>query len=99
MEQPKFKFGDKVYYWASESVFIVTKVRFSNGRYYYHPEEDYLDCVEEDDLELYQPPKTKKLYAYKNDCTVEFKTIDNMVMPKVWERAPEYDIEYPEVKE
>jgi hypothetical protein len=105
MNQPKFKFGDKVRSWATEQVFIVHNIkRCTNGCYFYHPNDQYNDWVKEKELELYQEPQKKKLYAYKNECGMiqfcerQFEAMKDRANDEILRASPEYDIEYPEAK-
>lgn len=95
MNQPKFKFGETVFS-KFTSQFSVTGIQYranSNpAQYYYHSYPQ--GWIAESELELYQEPKKKKLYAYR--------LLSNMVIFKSEEckdsadrRALEYDIEYP----
>lgn len=106
-QQPKYRFGDKLKYILKdeykESVITVGKVVKDGERYEYHDEhnngrEDL--WFYEDELELYQEPQKKKLYAYKDDyehvvfCTKDIVFITEDGIKYI--RSPEYDIEYPE---
>lgn len=104
MNQPKFKFGDKVIdrNHQMDEAFKVDEIVFRDGVFRY-PDEN-ADMHYEYDLELYQEPKRKRLYAYCNRDDVVFfskeedATISDDDMGFLMERAPEFDIEYPEVK-
>lgn len=112
MNQPKFKFGDEVA--KNGFNFTVMKISFiplnSDGT----GEFKYNDSYWESGLELYQEPQKKKLYAYRipngeiklfeKDADVKLMLVHypsgdiKFVAVKELERAPEYDIEYPESK-
>lgn len=104
MKQPKFKFGDRVKDKSHGQIFEVEAVIFHERKrfmYLVKPDSVIMDChfdggYWEDDLELYQEPQAKKLYAYI------FKTeVGNQIgffeqeNESQFGRRPEYDIEYP----
>ena len=95
MKQPKFKFGDKLV--DKDGVlpsFIAGVIGCSKGEFYYYPESGDFEIIEYN-LELFEEPKVKKLYAYRESVSP-----NNIVFnPINWfnrsDRAPEYDIEFP----
>lgn len=100
MKQPKFKFGDKVMRTAwKKDFFIVRKARWIPNCYLYTD-----DCgaeFEEFELELYQEPKKKKIFAYTYEYStggknreIKFLAHDEPTWGS-WERTPEFDLEYP----
>lgn len=108
MNQPKFKFGDKVVrrFCSHKDVYTIGALRrWSNG--FTCAKESHVGSFEEnyigheDDLQLYQEPKKKKLYAYKNCLgNVQFHKEEAEeakfhFSPLPYFRATEYDIEYP----
>ena len=100
MNQPKFKFGDKVAM-KGGATFCVTEIKRIAEKYYYNQADNHFDWVEESKLELYFEPKPKKLYAHitRHGC-VRFSNKENGVVAYIYGegpivRAPEYDIEYP----
>ena len=68
MNQPKFKFGDKVKVKSSGKTFIITHMRSSfedTGIQYWGESGSFSSIVfTECEIELYQEPKKKKLYAF-----------------------------------
>jgi hypothetical protein len=102
VNQPKFKFGEKVSVGALDPFVVAKVIQFKNGCFgyglpdeadAYYPEEVLKSCEE--------PEKKKKLYAYTKhpatgDNEVKFfteKLGGNFLVP-----VPDYDIEYPEAK-
>ncbi len=98
MNQPKFKFGDRVFETELYSkLFIINAIHF-NGRYYYGDSTNH-HGIPEEDLELYQEPKKKKLFAMMSGIAIMFYSeIPKNGCVGLFERAPEYDIIYPEDK-
>lgn len=94
MNQPKFKFGETVFS-KFASQFSVTGIQYranSNpAQYYYHSYPQ--GWIAESELELYQEPKKKKLYAYRQED--KWPIIFDIEEHGLMERLPEYDIEYP----
>ncbi len=100
MNQPKFKIGDVLFSHSWKCKFEVDSIRITASGIYYA--EETTDYVEEKEVELYQEPQKKKLYAYSLDDIVIHlkKKYDHYYHAgALWNRSPEYDIEYPEVKE
>lgn len=99
MNQPKFKFGDKLQDTRDGSEIVVTKIKQIGDTYIY---ADGLDTVVEKCAELVCEPKKKKLYAYylidRYDAVI-FKRSENHNDPRAMMREPEYDIEYPTKEE
>lgn len=102
MNQPKFKFGDKVFLpgadpWEVRRVEFIVNNSDGSGEFKYN------GGFWESEMYLYQEPKKKKLYAYSmEDGKVDhFKTeqqgydyyVSHCYKAK---RDPDYDIEYPE---
>lgn len=103
MDQPKFKFGDKVRE-GGQSPFIVGAVSFNedSGSYTY-TDKCFKPWHKEERLELVQEPRKKKLYAHKlAPADSLWERVDFFTSEKpadsCFKRAPEYDIEYPEPK-
>lgn len=109
MNQPRFKFGDKVAH--GDTVFKIDKIEWvrcdSGTEYLLHgfilKGSGYDRCsFPESNLQLCQEPQKKKLYAYTRPGTDEIKLstkeINDRLCSQFWDRAPEYDIEYPEAK-
>lgn len=103
MEQPKFKFGDKVYSTRSvDDSFIVKYIMWGNDSTYWYRRSNTDNFTKESLLVLFREPKKKKLYAYKfHNGEVKFihseaLAIEYTDFPPV--RIHEYDIEYPETK-
>lgn len=112
MNQPKFKFGDKVKVkgHTDEYAFDVFEVSCGQHGYLYSTPHsgEYLEAS----IELYQEPQKKKLYAYKKQkptpravsvppkyiFEVLFYTEDGLTCEHGYERFPEFDIEYPDSK-
>ena len=66
MKQPKFKFGDKVKVVDTDITGTITYMRVKNGEIQYAGgSDDDMIWTDEEELELYQEPKARKLYAYK----------------------------------
>jgi hypothetical protein len=103
MNQPKFKFGDKVEHKENKDTFIVNAVIWhENKRFMYLvvPDSVIYQChydggYWEDDLELYQEPKEKKLFAYTDDGEIRFFDKEYSALAIEINRSPEYDITYP----
>lgn len=101
MNQPKFKFGDKVLH--EGKWFEVGAISYNKkaGDYFYNSEAQIYSWMKESDLELYQEPQKKKRFAYIatngeiKDFTSEQDKSFNDDEGRLWRRAPEYDIEYP----
>jgi hypothetical protein len=97
MNQPKFKFGDKVYLKNGVGFQVNSIIQNGNGEYLYNSPRHF-----EHDLELYQEPQKKKLYAfsYPELGPMEFfkseqEGFDYGVSACTHlKRAPDYDIEY-----
>jgi hypothetical protein len=95
MNQPKFKFGDKVKT-LEGAIFTVNEIRKNQtfGSYDY---KDYGEkfSVCEENLELYQEPQKKTLLAYwdEDECGEYIKFRPPGVETKL-SRAPGYDIKY-----
>lgn len=101
MNQPKFKFGDKVAI-ANGYAFGIGKIiqceKTGEYKYSYHQEGN---LYPESDLELCQEPQKKKLYAFRKCAwpgNITFFDFDGSKdpFPNGFNRTPEYDIEYPE---
>lgn len=104
MNQPKFKFGDKLEVTVKspddgDTIFEVTQIHkygdaftYSNGHIDGYFQEEHVRLVVE--------PQKKKLYAYKNHNIVMFTTMESVyakdIGNNIFISAPEYDIEYPE---
>lgn len=103
MNQPKFKFGDKVRTIGSPDDFFfrVDGIKIETGglREFMYAESNS-DFYRESKLELYQEPKKKKLYAFMDTMDtsqhVMFLAKEPEKRPAQMKRAPEYDIEYPD---
>jgi hypothetical protein len=98
MNQPKFKFGDKVRHMRTNAKpFVVGLIRKFEDRLQYGDGGPMTDIFFEDELELYVEPKPKKLYAHREKVLLEvsFSECSDPKWGSIWERAPEYDIEYP----
>lgn len=100
MNQPKFKFGDKVKCYE-RGIFTVERIQLIKGFYSYSFSDEPNRFSPEPSLELYQEPQKKKLYAYTtsiegNTRNIEFKTVGGIY--NNLDRVPEYDIEYPDAK-
>jgi hypothetical protein len=104
MNQPKFKFGDKVQtkYGRVFEIELIRRNQFDKGLFAYVDERAGGISYDESELKLYQEPQKKKLYAYegsrfydgeKNYIYINFSTEEYIKGPR---RCPEYDIEYPE---
>jgi hypothetical protein len=102
MNQPKFKFGDKVFSKEMLPFTVFTIMKDSSCDYVYYSEDRSLLGYMEYDLELFKEPEKKKLYAFINSQKeIGFKARKSWKEFEVdlyWVRAPEYDIEYPEAK-
>jgi hypothetical protein len=104
MKQPKFKFGEKVHFIKSngEHPFVIDQIKWCKGPLSYRYSEDGYGGFEED-LELYQEPQKKKLYAYRVAGMMgEIKMFINELEWKIaevnhLERAEDWDVEYPEI--
>ena len=108
MNQPKFKFGDKVTPVKrnpeeGEIIFVIDKIWKSLDSYNYT--NTHIDgYFSEEDIALYQEPQKKKLYAYANGCyevifmQIEEDRVRDHQADVVYSRTPDYDIEYPEEK-
>lgn len=102
MNQPKFKFGDKVKVKDTDKTFIIDHMRLvfnDMGVQYWGKGGSFSSQVyTEDQLELYQEPKKRKIYAFEDKYGwVEFRSSETIPRNyKGWKRIPEYDIEYPE---
>lgn len=104
MNQPKFKFGDRLKRLCSPSkTFIVSSISIYDDSFVYSGEGNSTGSLEYA-LELYQEPQKKKLYAYDTPAGVihHFKSEEagekfKRVNCVDWNRTPEYDIEFPEV--
>jgi hypothetical protein len=104
MNQPKFKFGDKVRVTTKPShpPFIVCDIRRdAEVEYIYSGDRSSVHFAEED-LALYQEPLKKKLYAYAfEDGEIRFHKEEEWNVPGYNlkpRRSPSFDIEYPEDK-
>lgn len=97
MNQPKFKFGDKVRT-SKGNVFIISDIRRdAESDYIYNEDRCSGPHFPESELELFKEPQEKKLYAYKlssHGYLVQFYQFEEMARDP-WVRAPEYDIYYP----
>jgi hypothetical protein len=99
MNQPKFKFGDKVWHMDRDaSPFVIEQIMHRGGSYLYSSTSGSL--YTEDAIELYQEPQKKKLYAYQWDTFRTGKNTSRMIAffeceSLIAERRPEYDIEFP----
>lgn len=97
MNQPKFKFGDKVKckYW--NMVFTVGRIDWGKKRncyYYYH--ENGIGNSGEEYLELYKEPEKIKLYALQETSgkgMIVFYNKDE-APNRAFKRVPEFDIDY-----
>lgn len=104
MNQPKFLFGEKVVQKNKRTnrQFVVAIIRLRDGIFQYGCDHEAAYLWFEEDLELYQEPQKKKLYAYKYEEAIVFSVTDAkwLSIGRAYEahRAPEYDIEYPGVK-
>jgi hypothetical protein len=96
MNQPKFKFGDKVI--GKENQFTVKGIAECEDGYFYSGvgEHGWRGCGYEHNLELYQEPQKKKLYAYRVSVVGEIKLYDHEKLGRFEDlkRAPDYDIDY-----
>lgn len=104
MEQPRFKFGDRVFFERGIPLgFVVTHISINRHGHYWYEGNCKTGAIESE-LKLYQEPQRKKLYAFiSGEQEIGFKTRetwckDGDPSPCFWIRCPEYDIEYPEVK-
>lgn len=101
MNQPRFKFGDKVKHkLADAQPFVVSKCSYSiwSNKFYIGEYEKEVQYYEED-CELYQEPQKKKLYAYRIRGTSEIVMSSMMDREECCElliRTKGLDIEYPE---
>ena len=94
MKQPLFKFGDKVTIIRTDNQILINRIDARGGRYLYQ------DAYLENELELYQEPKKKKLYAYGTETHFKIEFYDRKLdRVNGLVRKSEYDIEYPEDKE
>lgn len=95
MKQPKFNFGDKVFY-GTENPFVIEKIRWSDCYQQYEYNDNCLESV----VLPYREPVKRKLYAYTSErgetSNIEFKMKDRTYYNL--ERMPEYDIDYDEAK-
>lgn len=95
----KFNFGDKVKIKATGKTFIVDHMRLVNdlGVQYWNGLDSGESCARlynEKELELYQEPQKKKLYAFCDEYGfVTFQTCEQELNSN-YKRAPEFDIEY-----
>lgn len=102
MNQPKFNFGDIVKDKLNGREFHVRKIELTrNGFFYAGKDQNQLAIIGcgqyEENLEIYQEPKKKKLKAIEyKDGEVRFFSGDISPLSHMWKRAPEFDIEYPE---
>jgi uncharacterized protein YodC (DUF2158 family) len=96
MNQPKFKFGDKVQFKNGGETFTVIRIEYSILKNYFTYSDDRFGGWDEE-LELYQEPKAKKLFAYKSEYSGGWVYFNESPDNKQsnWFRAPEYDLEYP----
>ncbi len=96
MNQPKFKFGDRVRSLENGKIYTVRRVEdiASPGHYYYTDETRQGD--REHKLELYQEPQKKKLFAYRGKGRTDFlfDLVDDDYLHGGHNRAPDYDITY-----
>jgi len=110
MNQPKFKIGDNVRH-SDGRIFIVNGVLswalYKNGteeKTFAYIKDMSMTPEVERELELYQEPEKKKLYAYKSEHGDEVKLTSRECGEWVghytdrYFRCSEYDIEYPEAK-
>lgn len=100
MNQSRFKFGDCVIDKGTKKKFYVFAIASSGSGFYSYRDEYYKSLfIRESDLELYQEPQRKKLYAFrdKEDGEIRFYE-EEITRYKSGPRVPEYDIEYPESK-
>lgn len=105
MNQPKFKFGDKVKCKKEASPFYVNIIRWSRVfKMFEYMENEHSNSFYEQDLELHQEPQKKKLYAYRlhgklGEIKMLIQEIDeNTANVNYLIRELEYDTEYPEAK-
>lgn len=107
MKLPKFNFGQMVTAKGEVKPWpIKGAYQPDNGSEYVYVRGDAYEAYRESDLEIYQEPQRKKLYAYSVDEGLLGKTSEVRLFKKElsenWKafvREPEYDIEYPEAKE
>lgn len=102
MNQPKFKFGDKLKT-DRGAKFTVGVVRIFDEKYQYGSGLELARMHSEEDCRLDEEPQKKKLYAYKNRGEIKFSEHGNYKTHDfdgvIFEEAPEYDIEYPSREE
>ena len=98
MNQPRFKFGDKVRVtdYVAEPCEIHSIKKEKDGFLYYISGKNFGLEYSESRLELYQEPQKKKLYAFwsedEDGVEIVFRPVGTH---SSMERCPEYDIEYP----
>jgi hypothetical protein len=98
MNQPKFKFGDKLKSTRTQQIFTVDHIKEFGDGFYYWEGGDY-GFTREENLGIYQEPKKKKLYAWSCPAIDEIVFTREDKKPAMlnleYLRLPEYDIEYP----
>lgn len=109
MNQPKFKFGDKVVSDCTGKPFTIDKIEF-NGEEFIYFGKDYVhqNGCGEFILSPFKEPQKKKLYAWSSLDGVVFHVKNENVGREVFHRIgidaqnfkrdPDYDIEYSEPK-
>lgn len=105
MNQPKFKFGDKVVGKKNES-FVISQIClyrnvYRNGTFMYSFEGG--NWFLEDSLQLYQEPKNKKLYAYSREDLVVFTKNEKVVqdlkfLGANFKRDKDHDIDFEDLE-
>lgn len=110
MDQPKYKFGDKVLDTREEKVIVVRKITQALDTFIY---SDGIHTVPEKCAEAVQESKKKKLYAYRekreywsHTCgkirynVIHFTEKEDSDLTAIvhFERVRDLDIEYPEPK-
>jgi hypothetical protein len=101
MEQPKFKFGEKVRSKKETNFFFVRIVKYSRTfQAYLYAEDEFTEFLLESEIEHWEDAKRKKLYAFLSiDGEIVFKIRETWLIegdPEhfVWVRAPGFDIEF-----
>lgn len=103
MNEPKYKFAD---FLRPKTSSIKARKPISiwsrSDKYYYAFCETEIGYAE-DELELFQEPQKKKLYAYMNKCGEIRLHVDDVMkwigdIDDKFNREELYDIEYPEAK-
>lgn len=110
MIQPQFKFGDKVVDLETGDIFVINCIfrwvevveNEEHSTFAYNQslaDQPQLERL----LSPYKEPKKKKLFAWKHEATKRYiftDTEDEQTDPfDKCERAPLFDIKYPEVRE